>query len=766
MGLSVGTRLGPYEIVAPLGAGGMGEVYRARDTRLGRDVAIKVLPPHLYSNPDLKQRFEREARTVSQLQHPRICVLYDIGCQGEIEFLVMEYLEGENLAQHIQNGPLTLQQSLRIATEVTDALAKAHETGVVHRDLKPSNIMLTATGAKLVDFGIAKLLQVGVSDMSDVPTLSGAATHAGAVVGTAKYMSPEQTRGLPIDARSDLFSLGVVMYEMLAGRAPFEGSTHADLVVSILERHPPALTEHRPDIPAEMQSIVSRCLEKDPELRYASARSLLAELDRLKSGASGPRAAGQPLASSIAVLPFVNMSTDPENEFFCDGIAEELINALTKIERLRVAARTSTFAFKGRSGDLREIGRTLNVTKVLEGSVRKAGTRLRITAQLVNVADGYQLWAERYDRHMEDIFQIQDQITLAIVDALKVKLLGNEKAALLKRYTENVEAYQLSLKARHSWHRWTDDGFRTAVELFERALRVDRNYALAHFGLADCYIAWSHGVGFSPHEAVPKTKSLLETALQLDPDLPEAHAVLAIVLGVHDWDWAASDRERTRALGLNPRSPQVLAISGLLLTARSRFAEALPFFKCAVELDPLAVFWMWQLAEAYCGARDYEESLRQVRAMLELEPGYWLAHRMAGFACSGLGRWKEAVGAFEHAVMRSAGVAYVVGELGNALARAGRRDDALKTLHDLTARSTTQHIPPLSIACVHAGLDQRDQAFDYLERSLHGNDGNLALMLGWHPLFDSLRSDQRLDDLLGRMGLPSHRQVQTSAGAE
>ena len=456
-------------------------------------------------------------------------------------------------------------------------------------------------------------------------------------------------------------------------------------------------------------------------------------------------------APSIAVLPFANMSADPEQEYFCDGIAEEITSALARVDQLRVAGRTSAFSFKGKTGDLREIGRTLNVSAVLEGSVRRAGNRLRITAELVNVADGYHLWSERYDRQLEDIFAVQDEIALAVVDALKLTLLGEEKAAVLKHSTENPEAYQLCLKARHAWYRWTDEGFRTATTLFEQALEKDANYALAHFGLGDCLVAKA-AIRETPD--LPKVRTHLETALRLDPDLAAAHAVLGgIVEGIHEWNWPSAESRCRKALTLNPRSAHVHFVHGLVLAVRGHYEESFEKFRRAVELDPLNPFLNTGLLQNFVARRDWEGALRQTRATLDLAPDYWFAQCFAGQALAASGHLDEAIAVFEQSVAASDGVAYTIGLLGNALAKAGRRDEARRQLNTIHERATSPFVSPVGLALVHAGLDQHDEAFASLERALEVHEHWLAFFLSFCPTLDDLRPDSRFAELRRRIGL-------------
>ncbi|MGC2621245.1 MAG: protein kinase, partial [Acidobacteriaceae bacterium] len=474
-----GSKYGPYEIEAPLGAGGMGEVYRARDTRLGRTVAIKILPAHLCETREAKERFDREARAISSVSHPNICHLYDVGVQDGLSYLVMEYLEGETLADRLAKGSLSFDVLAKMVIEIGEGLDKAHRAGLVHRDLKPANLFITQDGhVKVLDFGLAKSLEV-LSDATsgDGATVAGAMnfTTPGLTVGTIAYMSPEQARGEAVDGRSDLFSLGTVMYEMATGQKAFGGSATAVIFDAILNRQPHSLGEVRPDLPPVFASLVNRLMAKNPADRPASACEVceaLAEMQRARMNTSSTKTKAQARIPSIAVLPFANLSADPDSQYFSDGLSEDLISGLTRLQGLQVASRTSAFRFRGGNLDIREIGRQLNVEAVLEGSVRRAGQRLRITAQLVNVADGYQLWSERYDREITDIFAIQDEITTAIIRTLEPTLLG-QQVSVTTRHSENIQAYELYLKGRRYWEQRSESGLRAGLECFRAAVDLD-----------------------------------------------------------------------------------------------------------------------------------------------------------------------------------------------------------------------------------------------------------------------------------------------------
>jgi serine/threonine protein kinase/tetratricopeptide (TPR) repeat protein len=725
MALGPGARLGPYEILSLLGRGGTGEVYEARDTRLDRKVAVKVLAKEVADDPDQHARFEREARVISQLNHPHICALHDVGESGGARYLVFELLEGETLANRLRRGALPIAELVPCANQIADALEAAHQRGVVHRDLKPANVMLTQVGTKLLDFGLAKAIDVDV----DVTQ-----TAAGTIVGTVAYMSPEQAQGKVLDARSDVFSFGAVLYELVSGQRAFAGSTTAQVLSAVLRDDPPALQGS-----PLFDSVVRRCLAKDPGQRFQTMAEVQAALQRAALGPGrDPR--------SIAVLPFANISAEPDNEYFCDGITEELIGALSKIRELRVAARTSAFAFKGRTGDLREIGRTLNVSTVLEGSVRKAGERLRVSAQLVDVASGYHLWSERYDRKLEDVFAIQDEIALAIVDALRIELLGNEKSVLERRHTESVEAYQLYLKGRHHWHKWTKEGFDKSRQCMERAIAIDPQYALAYTGLADVHLAMG-GAGSRPTEILPDAQAALARALELDDHLAETWVLLAVT-HLYERNWMHARRSAERALDFDPRSGHAYLLMGLAaLYGGDDLDTALLATKQAVALDPLAPIWSFGLVQTYVARNEWDAAIEQIRAVLEFDPGFWPMHFHRGILMLAQGHPAAAVQAFGEAAKHSHDGPFAIGYQACALALAGERAQAEDKVAVLLSRSTGEYVSALSFAYAYLGLGPTARVFEFLERAYD----ELEFWLAWHvqfdPVFADLRADSRMIDL-------------------
>ena len=659
-----------YRVVASIGAGRMGKVYRATDTRLGRDVALKVLPVELAQDPQRLARFRREARTVAALNHPNIVTLHSVGEADGIHFLTMELVEGRSLDHLIPQNGFSVERTLAIAITLSDARVAAHERGIVHRDLKPANVMVTKDGrVKVLDFGLAKEM---VTAESTASTLTSAGqTAVGAVIGTPAYMSPEQVVGSSVDHRTDLFSLGIVIYEMACGRRPFEGVSPAELASTTLRDTPCLVTELRSDLPDGLARVIQRCLEKDPRQRVQTARDVGNEIRDLERGlaSGGPEGVNQSFAPaagdsrpavgalagsservSIAVLPFSNISNDPDNEYFCDGMAEELLNALSKIEALRVAARTSAFSFKGKQTHVREIGQKLDVVAVLEGSVRKAGNRLRIMAQLVSVADGYQLWSECYERQMEDIFDIQDEISLAIVDALRVKLLGAEKAAVLKRSTENTEAYQLYLKGRYQYSKYTEEGFRTSIQYYEQAIEKEPEYAPAFAALSiTCVLRRVFGFGVSD-QSVLQAKTAATRALALDQSLAESHFAHALVKFYHEWDWSGSEREYQRAIKLKPNLAEAHERYAVFLAVMGRSGAARVQAIHALDLAPVSLQTNYVVGWAFGLAGELGRMLEQGRMLTESEPGFVGGHVLLGYGFFIERAYERAVTEIESAV--------------------------------------------------------------------------------------------------------------------
>jgi serine/threonine protein kinase len=701
MALPAGTRLGPYEILAPVGAGGMGQVYRARDPRLGREVAIKIL------HAEYSDRLQSEARAIAALNHPHICSIYDIGP----DYLVMEYIEGVPL-----KGPLPKKEALRLGTQIGQALEAAHARGITHRDLKPANILVTASGVKLLDFGLAKLT---------VPEDSEAtASVAGAVMGTVGYMSPEQVRGWPADARSDIFSYGMVFYEMLSGQRPFPGDNAIATMAAILHKEPRPL-----EADIELQAIVTRCLRKLPGERFQSATELLRALE------SGAKAAGT--MPSIAVLPFANMSREPDDDYFSDGLAEEIINALAHVPGLKVIARTSAFAFKGKNEDIRKIAETLGVSNILEGSVRRAGNRLRVTAQLIHAQDGTHLWSQRYDRELTDVFAVQDEIAAAIAAALEVRLSLAPEA--LRRYTPNLPAYEAYLKARHHWAKNSPEALMRSKEYYEESIRLDPEFALAHIGLAEYFLLLTFGGLLPAHDAMPLVRASARKALELDYQLPEAHAMLGVVAAVYDYDWRDAEQLFGVAMAHDPVAPQVHGYFGYFyLLPMGRPEDAVEEIRRALMGDPLNLMARVLLGDALRAAGRIEGSSAEYRRVLELDENSWWAYVLLGWNHMFQGMNAEALPLTEkgHSLAPWNAIARAV--FSAALRQNGntsRAEDMLLKLRNVPDAYGT----PRGLATFHFLCAEIDLAADWAERSLEQRDPGIPMLLASAPFRSSAR---------------------------
>jgi len=722
MPLAAGTRLGPYEIVAPLGAGGMGDVYKARDTRLDRTVAIKV------ARERFTERFEREARAIAALNHPNICALYDVGP----DYLVMEFVDGAPL-----KGPLPPEKTLALAVQIAEALEEAHRKGVVHRDLKPGNILVTASGAKLLDFGLAKMEAPSAGDAVTVT-----ATQPGTLLGTAAYMAPEQAEGRPVDARSDIFAFGLVLYEMLSGQRAFGGDTMLSTVAAILHKEPRPL-----DAPPHFARIVARCLKKNPGERFQTAADVKAALQQ----AGGESAETVP---SIAVLPFANLSADKENEYFSDGLSEEIINALTQVPGLKVTARTSAFSFRGKDAKIADIARELGVAHVLEGSVRKAGNRIRVTAQLIKAADGFHLWSERYDRELNDVFAIQDEISAAIVNQLKVNLTGRDSAPHAKR-PANLAAYEAVLEGRHNWYRWTPASLAKALGCFERATSIDPNYAPGHAGIAEYYVTLV-AIGLAePRETLRKAAAAARRALALEPNLAEANGVLAAVSGFLDYDWAACGRYYALALEQNPAAGSVRFRRAFwYLRAQGRAAEALEEMDRLLAHDPLSPSYRFGKAEMLATFHRYGEAADWCRRALDIEPGYFMALWALSLGLAMLQRYDEALATIRQAIQSHGKWSVSLTCLATIHAMAGDSGEARRVLDEVQALAGRSYVPANSRALIYYYLGDDEAAWEWLEKSFQQRDPFVTL-LGGSRLFERLSSDPRFPALLRKMNLES-----------
>lgn len=741
--------VGHYAIEREVGHGGAAVVYLARDLKYGRSVALKVLRPEVAAllGPD---RFLREIRITARLQHPHILPLLEAGDADGALYYVMPYVQGHSLRERLTTArQLPVDEAVGIAQDVASALSYAHSQNVLHRDIKPENILLSGDQAIVADFGIARALTIAGS--------SDPITGSGIALGTPAYMSPEQTAGTrDLDGRSDIYSLGCVLYEMLVGEPPFTGATARAIAARHVADPVPRLRTVRPMVPESLEQLIFRALAKVPADRFATASELATALAKdgiAKIERVTPVPIAAPSAATLAVLPFVNLSPDPDNEYFSDGLTEELMSALCKVSGLRVVARTSAFAFKGKEADARTVGRQLNVGALLLGSVRKAGTRLRITAQLVNVMDGYQFWSEQYDRPLDDVFTVQDEITQAIVSVLKLTLLGGEGERGARPASINVEAYELYLKGRHFWNKRTEQGFDKAIGCFGQALALDARYAPALAGLADCYTTLGIYGARAPEDVMPLAKDAAAKALSIDPSLAEAHTSLGCVRATFDFDWPGAEREFRRAVELKPSYPTAHHWYALnCLVPLCRFDEALSQLEAARDLDPLSPVVATSVGVVHYFARDYERAAAAYRQALEIDEHFGMAYFFLGLTCVAQGGLEDAIAKLEHAQRLVGHTAEVTAALAYAYGRAGRADDAEALLAELLARCKRGYVSPTLISEVHVGRGDRQRALQALEEAARARATDLV-WLRVRPVFDPLRDDPRYEALLAQMGL-------------
>ena len=768
----------------------MGEVYRARDPRLDRDVAIKVLPDRFSKDPQALARFEREAKAVAALSHPNILAIFDVGNDRDTTFVVTELLEGETLRSGLRRGPLPWRKAVEIAAAVADGLGAAHRKGIVHRDLKPENIFLTADGpVKVLDFGLARWRPPNASpDDTSAPT----ETDAGTVLGTVGYMSPEQVRGAPADAPSDIFSLGCVLYEMIAGRRAFARETPAQTMTDILERDPPSLAGGGQAIPKELDRIISRCLEKNAAARSQSAPELSLALKNVLRGPAGfgsaqparwlkPALAGAGIlaallvatglhwfshadrpADSIAVLPFVNAGGNPDMEYLSDGITESLINTLSQVPNLAVMSRNSVFRYKARNTDAQKAGQALKVQAVLTGTVARLGDSLAISAELIDVRDNRHLWGERFNRKLADILAVQDEISTEISDKLRLRLSGEDKKRLARRYTESTEAYQLYLQGRYYWNKKTEEGFNKGIEYFRQAIQTDPNYAPAYAALANLYynMANYNFALIAPAEAWAKAKAAAAKAVQIDDTLAPAHASLALIAYQWEWDWPAAEREFQRALALDPGSSSTYEPTpsstnhwySHYLMSLGRTDEAIRSGRRALELDPVDLAINAHQGWYYLWRQDFQPAFPPLRKTIEMAPNFSVAQWYLGLAYERQGNYPAAIAQFENSVRLTGGSPSMTALLGHAYAAANKRTEAQAVLRQLSDFSKTKYVPSYPVAAIYAALGQPEKAFASLESAYDTRDAWMDY-LAIDPRFDNLRADPRFASLLRRMKL-------------
>jgi eukaryotic-like serine/threonine-protein kinase len=754
MPLAPGTRFGPYEVVSLIGAGGMGEVYRGRDTRLDRDIAIKVLNERLACDARSLARFHTEAKSIAAMSHPNILSIFDAELQHPPLFLVTELLEGETVRQLIQHSPLPWRRGLEIGVAVADGLAVAHAAGIVHRDLKPENIFLTRRGAvKILDFGLARFKRdAGVEPGSLAPTLS----DAGLVMGTVGYLAPEQARGEAIAAPADIFSFGCVLYEMVSGRRAFHRPTPASTLAAILNDNPRGVAEYVQDIPPELDRWIARCLMKEPEARPQSARDLSLILRDLlgeheHAGRARDHGAGAEV-ESLAVLPFFTSTGSPDAEYLADGITESLINKLAQLSRLRVIARSTVFRHKGKDVDPMQVGRDLGVNAVLVGRIFQRGDVLVVGAELVNVRDGLQLWGQQYKRQLTDIFAIEDELSTEISGRLRVRFTAEERSRLTRRYTENPEAYQWYLKGRYCWNKRTIEGMSRALSHFEQAVETDPSYARAYAGLADCISMLAIYGALDARQSHARAKAAQEQALQIDPTLAEAHASRGFSLLLFDWMFRESEDSFRIALELNSGYASAHQWLGFTLGLTRRLDEARAAMKVAQELDPFSASINTTAIWPVYWARRFDEAIEGFRAAAELHPGYWVAHHYLGLSYAHKGDYGPGLLALRHAAEIGDSIWRYQG-LGFVYAQAGEPRQAREVLTKLHEIGRHQYVPPIYSAAVYAGLGDTDLALECIERAARERNWQIAL-LHVDPFWDNLRGDPRLQKLQQEFGLP------------
>ena len=773
--------LSHYRVLEKLGAGAMGEVYLAKDTKLDRTVALKILPTEFAENPERLERFVREAKAASAIQHANVAHIYEIGEADGVHFIAMEHVKGETLAARLSGKPVPTKDILDIGVQVADALDEAHGKRITHRDIKPGNLMLTDRGQiKMLDFGLAKMAATSEAG-SDAPT--EAKTSAGIVMGTVQYMSPEQALGRDVDGRSDIFSLGVVLYELATGRLPFSGANATETLARITSSQPEAIARLNYDVPAELERVIRKCLEKDQDARYQSARDLLVDLKNLKrdtesgavSAATAPTRSNRwPAFSagalvllaaamglfwfsgdseqidSLAVLPFENGSADPDAEYFSDGVTESIISSLSRLPNVKVISRNSAFRYKGQTIDAEAVGRELDVEALVLGRIVQRGDELSVSAELVRTRDSGQIWGEQYQLKAADIFTIQENMAQEISDALRLQLTAEQEELLTKQFTTSSEAYAAYLKGRYHWNRRTEEGIRQAVVHFQEAIGEDPDYALAYSGLADSYSLLGYYYE-SPRTALPQARAAAERALELDERLGEAHASLGWIKTVYDWDFAEAEREFLRAIELNPMYPTAYQWYSHFLLITRRHDESLEQARIAAELDPLSLI----ISSNYGGflgyAGRYEEGAEQLRKTLELNPSWALGHMWLGENYELGGLLSEAIPHYEKAVELDE-TPYVLGSLGHAYAKSGRVDEALAVLERLDELSKSRYVAPLERAYVHAGLGDLDRSFEWLEKAYEERSSDLLLARVF-PIGKDIEHDPRFSDLIRRIGL-------------
>ena len=784
---------GRYQVIEELGKGGMGRVYKAFDTEIREHIALKLLSPEIATDEGVLERFRNELKLARKISHRNICRMYDLGRTGDTAYITMEFVPGEDLKSLLKRiGHLPVPRTVAVAQQVCEGLAEAHSQGIVHRDLKPQNIMIDRDGnARIMDFGIARSVKgKGITD-------------TGVVIGTPDYMAPEQFEGMEADQTSDIYSLGTILYEMVTGEAPFEGETPLVVALKHKTEKPRDPRELNPQIPESLSRLVQRCLEKERQKRHQSVIEVLAELEKIEKGIPTTRTItmkevpgvfprrlrlrtillpglvllvvaavvigiflpqpfrdrGAPPVgrdgswkSSIAVLPFEDLSPQKDQEHFCNGITEDLITKLATVGQLKVISRTSVMRYKETEKDIKDIGRELGVATLLEGSIQREKDNIRVNVQLIDTKDGSHLWAESFDRKVESIFTIQDEISRAIVNALRIELVAGQEYMLVKRYTQNPDAYNLYLEGRFQWNKRTEDGLRKSIALFEEAAAKDPNFALAYAGVADAHnmlAVYGHN---APADTFPRAKEAAEKALEMDDALAEGYISLAFVKYQYDWDWMGAEMDFNWAIGLNPSYATAYHWYGILLISQGRFEEALAKLEQARELDPRSLPINTDLAALFYYSHQYDQAIRQAKEVLKIDPDFHRAHAFLGASYGQKKSFRKAFQEFEKADEAYGRSGFYASDMAYIHALAGRREEAQRILGELEGLSRLGYLSPYSLGLVWAALGETDLAFEYFEQAYKEKDQALALAKV-DPRLDPLREDPRFVGLLQKMGL-------------